>query len=743
MPSRGRRHGRGKGKGKGRADDKPGPSTAGPSACPSSIPTANTEASDPVASHAIDAASQTAAVQPPAEPLEQYHHFVPRLVLREFADAESREQNKRQPLIKLYSMESSTITHTSVSRCYGNVNMYCDAGAPSADTMHIEKALGRLERQAANIITRIKSAQAKNETSVTITRVERNCVRKLLFVMKYRTPLFWTKYNRPLEEYNHIDTPDVLKFMREKGFNNPLEVWLHNLKTILDTPIDPEDKWKETINNSCFSHDAMWFIFNMTESFMAFCEPANRGDEFIVSESAFGIHEGPTEAIMEAYMSPGLAGAANFDELLKIRSGKGQYTEYHKMAPFSPTLLLVLRSNFLRPENKWMLREFAKMPGCHQLNTPSLFDHLQLDPPTPSYGLVTIDEFKPKDDDKFTFKLHKLSHKEVRLFNSIILNEVRVNLTWLSDEAMKTTLQEYLNDDLFRLPMQFTFLPGKPQSLPDVMRRQQLCKLLAILDGHQGQGSEIPVPSMGFHFQGMPELERRLLDSPLSPFTKGYFKLGGTPTQYMRDYLLSTLVSKMRNMIADSLPGGAHRRPYRNAAMRNELAYFSMLPCTIIYLHVKLWRMVQKRRQSGGNLSIDAIFNQAVNGTELGAEDAVANLAHKIPRKHLSNLMLHASLRKVSQIEDRMKGIESAEYGILGYFGGIVSSFWLENTPLYDSQIGASILDYNRDIPVPEDVFKHEMCARWTAKKSRLLEQKWGEDVAKFVWEWLYAGPDD
>ena len=474
----------------------------------------------------------------PLEGRSEYQHFVPRLVLREFATTEARETaiDRRNPSVNVYSLADGSITPSPVARCYGHMNMYQDAGASLVDEMHIEKALSVLEGHAARIITRIKRAQAKNAPSVTLTRVERNCVRKFLFVMKLRNPLFWAKYRCTLEEYQHVDREKVLEFMQKRNFTKPIEVWLHTLKTILDTPIDADDEWEKTVTDNCFVHDALWYILHMNGSFTSFCQPADMEDEFIVSESAFGIHEGPTEGVSEfipqgastSREKPKVGNAAGpnlTSELRKLRTGNGWYTEYHHLAPFSPKLLLVLRSNYLRTEeSKRQFRAMANsgIPGSHQWAIPSVFDHLHLDPPEPSYGRnMLVEQFKPSDHDTFTFPLHKLSRRDLVLFNSIILNEVRDNLTWSSDLAMKRTLEAYLEEERFRLPMSpLVFLAGED---PEVTRREKLHKLLEMLKRRLGEEVRGSAPSIGSHLRGMVDFEKKLQNNAQE---QGYFRLG-------------------------------------------------------------------------------------------------------------------------------------------------------------------------------------------------------------------------
>ena len=404
--------------------------------------------------------------EPEQKPVQrsQYQHFIPVLVLKAFATAEAlKGRGNRDTPVNVYSMKDACITPTPVGRCYGYSNMYQDASA--ADEMHIEKALGVLESRAASAIMKVKKAQDRGASSVTLTRVERNNIRKFLFVMMYRDPGFWVKYNCTLEDYQHIDRELALKFMRKRRFTKLIDIWLHCLKTILDTPIDPKNEWEKTILESCFTPDGLWFIHNMNDFFMTFIQPANPENEFIITDSAFGIHEGPTK--ISQPLNADMTAEFSWERLQLQDESKdtdSYYTEFHKMAPLSPKLLLVLRWHCLANEEaKRNLRETAdilRFRGSHQFKSPSIFDKLHLDLPRPTYAIAPLNH---TNKDTFEFTLHKISDKFVDQFNFLFLQHVTRNITWRSNAALKRTLTEYLDAEEFLVPTNISLALGEEQ----------------------------------------------------------------------------------------------------------------------------------------------------------------------------------------------------------------------------------------------------------------------------------------
>jgi len=206
--------------------------------------------------------------------------------------------------------------------------------------------------------------------------------------------------------------------------------------------------------------------------------------------------------------------------------------------------------------------------------------------------------------------------------------------------------------------------------------------------------------------------------------------LGGKPINYIHDLAQGELVTRMRNRIGDELTPQL-TVDFKDAVTRTEFAFFASLPPTVIWFHVGEWQLIQAARQYKLGFS---------GNVALQVHSIVAGLATKIPKQHLSKLMLQASFRKVKVIQCTIEGKNNAEYSCFKYFGGLTSSFLLEGTRLYDASVDADVLDPRREEPVQAELFWREMEVRETARKIGVVKAKWGEEVDKFVWEWLYAG---
>ncbi|GMF71658.1 unnamed protein product [Aspergillus oryzae] len=133
----------------------------------------------------------------------EYHHFIPRFLLRQFAALEQPPPTRRQrgrrprsqrpqgqppkdPFVNAIDLRKNALVQVSISREFGLVDMYRDQGYQNP--RHIEDNLGKLEGHAGRIIKKASDTFKAGQT-LELTRRERDTIRKFLFLMKYRTLL--------------------------------------------------------------------------------------------------------------------------------------------------------------------------------------------------------------------------------------------------------------------------------------------------------------------------------------------------------------------------------------------------------------------------------------------------------------------------------------------------------------------------------------------------------------------------
>jgi hypothetical protein len=280
----------------------------------------------------------------------QYHHYIPRFILRNYAHPASppkntskskkrgkRKSTPRAPPLMLSSIdlsgETAQIKESTVDKTFGITDMYRDFSR-STKQHAIEEQLSVLESRAGEVISGIRKAFEAGRPTADIKRPQRDILRKFLFIMKYRGRRFHKRYfHQTAEEYNENDRERMLEYMARKGFTKPIDVWFDNIKGILECEMDYEMKWMEKIQERIYPNDAKWFINHMQQFYMALCTPSVEGEEFLLSQNAYSIHEGASS------------------DKLDPKTGKiipGPYSEFHILAPVAPKLIIVLRT-FLLP----------------------------------------------------------------------------------------------------------------------------------------------------------------------------------------------------------------------------------------------------------------------------------------------------------------------------------------------------------------------------------------------------------
>lgn len=283
--------------------------------------------------------------------MAQYQHYIPQFLLRNFSrlykppkgkgpDKKGKSRTEKGEyggdkvvnVVDLKPVEPQLL-ESPVSRWFGQDDMYKDDANVIESKKYVEKELSRLESRTAEILRKVKKAHESGNPGIWVSLVERNTLSKFLFIMKYRGPTYYKKYF--LEDPQMYDSEEkhlLRAYMDDKGMARPRDVWLHNLRTILDVDMDAEEKWMTKLPELMYPADAEWFIYHIEFSYTAFCTPTEKYDEFLLTDQCHHLMEGPM----------GQNFCANTDE-----ERGGTDLCYHEFAPLSPRLVIVLRSNTL------------------------------------------------------------------------------------------------------------------------------------------------------------------------------------------------------------------------------------------------------------------------------------------------------------------------------------------------------------------------------------------------------------
>jgi hypothetical protein len=493
--------------------------------------------------------ASTSAATLPEHTKSQYHHFIPRFILRHFThpyqppDGPSKgteNQNRRRKWGKhqadepmLYTLDLSTqtaaITETTVGRTFGLTDMYRDF-ADATNQQYLEEELSKLESRAGEIISKIRKAFEAQERDVWLKRAERDILRKFLFIMKYRgSGMHKRFYHESAEGYHADDKHRLLPYMQEKGFKKPVDVWFDNIKGMLDLKMDPEGRWMREIQERIYPDDAMWFIAHTQMMYLAFCSTAIEDDEFLLTENAYSMHEGPNSYRIDPQTGEQTPTA---------------YTEYHVFAVISPKLIMVLRS-FLLPvpeeDNDEEVGDWRKT--MYQLNikqhnyplsSGSVLADLPIAKPRNSYskivdGRVVLLDGEDGDlraDHKFCFRFFPIGTDHVNKINTIMLEESTMisKIVFKSYSGARKTFEHYLS-----LPPEsgFKYVPN----VPSVSDDSRVIFLMKLEEAAKQMGSSV---TASYQTGGAERMEEREMEAWGESFEKNLPK---EPTDFMKLYI--------------------------------------------------------------------------------------------------------------------------------------------------------------------------------------------------------------
>lgn len=348
--------------------------------------------------------------------------------------------------------ESPEIIEVPVQRTFGQPDMYKDDSTFLwKDQMRIETKLGKIESEASKVIKKVIDAHEAGHDEVSLSRLEKDILRKFQFVMKYRSPTFFERFNhQTADEYNAKDRTAFLEHMQENHFKRPLDVWLHDLIAIIDMPMDPAGEWTMELVNRIFPGDARWLLFNTQFMYLAFVTPSDESEEFILTENAFSIYEGPTSFSVDRRTGE------------KILS---TYTEFHILNVISPKFAMVLRSYLLpesfedknehiRKQRKANYDMHAAMHN-HPEHVRSLLEDLPITKARKSYTVVRNERINLINGanrvlsatDKFTFSFFRLESRHIQMMNAVMLDQAQkiTTIVFKSESALRKAIEFYLS----------------------------------------------------------------------------------------------------------------------------------------------------------------------------------------------------------------------------------------------------------------------------------------------------------
>ncbi|KUJ19189.1 uncharacterized protein LY89DRAFT_479643 [Mollisia scopiformis] len=592
----------------------------------------------------------------------RYHHFIPQFILRNFAH-EYRPQNKKgnkkwkskqgfYPGDKLIngvdiSSDQVKLTESKVNKTFGIQDLYLDV-RHQTNKQNVEEMFSKLEGQAAGIITKIRKTFEAGDEQVALRRTERDIIRKFLFIMKYRGSIFRRRFcGESADDYVGEDKEEFVEYMRKKGFEQPIEVWLDNIRAFLEINIDVNSDWIGNLMEKSYPRDAMWFVLLVDWYYLSLCTPSNSDDEFIMTENGYGIFEGPTSTTTD------------------IETGDVEisaYTEYHIFAHISPKLTMILRAAILplavedvvedAKVMREMLLEMSQMPHHNPETATSFLADLPLTKPHNSYTTfvdgvptsITGQEPVFSPNDIFYFRFFPLSSDHIGKINTVFFEEAYSTsiIAFKSKTGLLRALEFYLafeDEDRLR-----NFKQVGPAD--DDFRRLYLRKLenvVKLLGGNATAKLKLRKEEITSHHVTesylIPDQVQEMIQED-ETMTGIYTKLCCKPKLDPEDFEQAQMMLRLRIKI-DTWTSGLDEG-FREKVRQDLGKLYCRLPPQRLWIYLKRLRFMFK-----GCTILDPygeILDSEFSLEDFhGPEDAVANMWEKFLPGRFPHVMYHAT----------------------------------------------------------------------------------------------------
>jgi len=268
----------------------------------------------------------------------QYQHYIPRFLLKHFAPEYSGEGEEVGPPGSKYLVHSRddildavflapdtpSLIKSAVKKTFGQDDMYEQKSLLSADQWNsVEKKLGKVETAAGMLFKMIRAAHIEGSQNVVLDDGEYVTIMKFVFIIKYRSTLFFDRYNHQLsEDYTGNDKAELVAYMHPNELDRLVDVWLNTIAQVVDLEMVSDKQWHVTLAQSIHPEHAAWAELVMRRMYPVICTSNEQGQEFVLSEHAYALQEGPN--------MPG-----------------GGWIEFHIVCVIVPQIALLLRSDLL------------------------------------------------------------------------------------------------------------------------------------------------------------------------------------------------------------------------------------------------------------------------------------------------------------------------------------------------------------------------------------------------------------
>ncbi|KAL7809660.1 hypothetical protein V8C44DRAFT_333984 [Trichoderma aethiopicum] len=629
----------------------------------------------------------------------QYQHFIPQFLLRNFShkyvppDKASGEKPKKRkkknrmypgdPVINsLCLSDQYRIDECLVRRVCGLENMYVDTTKPAKEQGNLEKKFGVLENKASCVYRKIATAYEEGQSAIYLKRSEKDILRKFIFLLTYRGEQYHRRYNS-MQDYDEDDKALLQAYMTEHGFTKPISVWLHGLETIIDLDMDAEGSWKDNIKKSVYSPIAKTFVSHIDDMYMAICTPADCSQEFVVTDNCYSVIEGRT--------------VSKYDE--SVDEHVPVHLHFHRFAPISPRLTIVLRNNQLLGANgvanlwdmqyQWPQNQIMNDP-LYRSSRKSILEDLPIKKATATYtncpsGILiqTEDDRMPfAMNDDFCFRIFKIPTRHVRIMNGLLIEHAfqGSRIIFNRKGAFLDLMEWYLTEQCE---------VGKNDSGKHEATHVAYIKELSDFMLREGRASKSKAkPGPNEHadprqLHNENPAEARFLEEPRRDeipagfrFDAIYERLGGSMETFYEDRMMSIVMFEIWTRCVDLDWDSPHYEYLRTNNLHWLLDGFRRQSCARFWMFLKRFRLNQ-RLGTTPSREHEATYDMPfLEGCCKGPEDILACCFPVLQGRDLNEVMYMEFMENMKLINGPDRAVEST-----GHFSLFGDPCWRIPTP--------------------------------------------------------------
>ncbi|RGP81432.1 hypothetical protein FLONG3_577 [Fusarium longipes] len=168
----------------------------------------------------------------------QYHHYIPRFILKEFAHTNFETNGGRSDgLLHVFDVPSRQFRLGEVAKTCGAQNLYYNT--KDNNPMRIEQLFSKLESKTSSIFAKIKTAVTEGHDHIDILEKDIHILFKFINLSIRRSKQYKDEVNNPYRE-NDFVFQRLFQTSRKSGRSSePGQFWLEHLLYLLET--DHED----------------------------------------------------------------------------------------------------------------------------------------------------------------------------------------------------------------------------------------------------------------------------------------------------------------------------------------------------------------------------------------------------------------------------------------------------------------------------------------------------------------------